>query len=104
MSFEQPQVGSTIRVIAYKGETREGKEGKVVNVVSVRDTLHKPLTFATRKRKYMQRSRFLITVAFQGEYCLEYRNFYDAWLQYERVSELPQNVRSWRSWFAKLFG
>jgi hypothetical protein len=73
-------------------------------VVSVRDTLHKPLTFATRKRKYMQRSRFLITVAFQGEYRLEYRNFYDAWLQYERVSELPQNVRSWRSWFAKLFG
>jgi hypothetical protein len=26
--FEQPEVGSTIRVIAYKGETREGKEGK----------------------------------------------------------------------------
>lgn len=88
-----PEVGSTIRVIAYKGEPRD-ETGKVV---SVRDTLHDLLKPTNKLRLCRTHSRYLITIAFQGEY----RSFYTGFLRYEVIN---QKVSSWRSWFANIFG
>jgi hypothetical protein len=85
MPLQSLKVGDRVQVLAYRGDDKDRPVGQVVNI---RDTVREPLTWLTKYRNKIQRSRYLATVQYtlpQGQYgegvCEEHRAYYTEFLQ-----------------------
>ncbi len=90
--------GQIVKVLSYRGKPRN-EVCRVAGVEEIRDTVIEPISWATRRRNSIARSRYLVTVEDQDQDQPVFRSFYDGFLEARRLSLWERLCR----WFGRMF-